>query len=175
MEVLHAAEFETPMGSMRCVSSAIGLVYVELPSASGRGLHGWMATHAPGAQVLDGFAPNRKAVKQLTEYFDGKRESFELSLDMRATAFQLQVYDAVAAIPYGATRSYAQVAEQIGRPSAVRAVGAANGANPIPIIVPCHRVIASGGKLQGYAGGLDMKARLLAMEGAHHPPTDRLF
>ena len=175
MEVFHEASFETPMGSMRAVSSAKGLVYVDLPSASGRGLPGWLSRHAPSGRLLEGFAPNRVAVGQLSEYFEGKREVFNLSLDLRATPFQQDVYEAVAAIPYGETRSYAEIAEAIGRPSAVRAVGAANGANPLPIVVPCHRVIASGGKLQGYAGGLELKARLLAMEGAQRPPTDRLL
>ena len=89
---------------------------------------------------------------------------FELELDLRGTSFQLAVYEEVVKIPFGEARSYGEVAAAIGRPKAVRAVGAANGANPVPLIVPCHRVIASNGQLQGYGGGLDLKARLLAME-----------
>ena len=89
-----------------------------------------------------------------------------MDLDLRATAFQLAVYQCVAKIGYGQTLSYSDIANAIGKPKAVRAVGAANGANPIPLVIPCHRVIARGGALQGYAGGLKLKARLLAMESA---------
>jgi O-6-methylguanine DNA methyltransferase len=98
------------------------------------------------------------------QFLEGKRRAFDLPLDLRATAFQLAVYEAVADIPFGEVSSYRDVAEKVGRPRAVRAVGAANGANPIPLVIPCHRVIAKSGHLQGYGGGLDLKARLLAME-----------
>jgi O-6-methylguanine DNA methyltransferase len=87
-----------------------------------------------------------------------------LALDLRGTPFQLEVWSALREIPYGETRSYADIAREVGRPSAVRAVGAANGANPLSIVVPCHRVIASDGRLQGYGGGVSLKAKLLAME-----------
>jgi len=165
MEVLHAARFDTPLGEMRSVSSSRGLVYVELPNASGRGFNGWSGSNAPGARVLDGYAPNRGAISQVRDFLAGKRDSFDLSLDLRGTDFQLEVYEQVSKIPYGETASYRSIAEGVGRPRAVRAVGAANGVNPLPLIVPCHRVVASNGRLQGYAGGLDMKARLLALEG----------
>jgi O-6-methylguanine DNA methyltransferase len=101
-----------------------------------------------------------------------------MAQSLRATKFQLAVYKVVAQIGYGETRSYSEVAEAIDKPKAVRAVGAANGANPIPLIIPCHRVIARGGALQGYAGGLDVKAKLLAMESALPTPVPsqaRLF
>ena len=94
----------------------------------------------------------------------GKRWEFDLALDLRGTVFQLEVWSALRDIPYGETRSYAQQAVVVGRPNAVRAVGTANGANPLSLVVPCHRVIATGGKLGGYGGGLELKARLLAME-----------
>ncbi len=89
---------------------------------------------------------------------------FELPLDLRGTPFQRAVWEALQEIPYGETRSYAEIARRVGQPNAVRAVGAANGANPVALIVPCHRVIASGGKLGGYGGGLALKGKLLAME-----------
>ncbi|RPI10034.1 MAG: methylated-DNA--[protein]-cysteine S-methyltransferase [Acidobacteriales bacterium] len=105
-----------------------------------------------------------EAAGQLDEYFSGRRRQFDLPLDLEGTEFQQRVWKSVARIPYGQTRSYAQIATTIGSPTAVRAVGAANGANPVAIIVPCHRVIASGGGLGGYGGGLELKRRLLALE-----------
>ena len=102
--------------------------------------------------------------KQLDEYFAGKRKTFELALAPKGTPFQLSVWNELLAIPYGSTRSYQEVANAIGRPAATRAVGAANGANPIPIVVPCHRVIGSNGSLTGFGGGIDVKRRLLALE-----------
>ena len=103
-------------------------------------------------------------VRQLEEYFLGKRRDFDLGLAPRGTAFQLAVWRELQRIPYGATISYAELARRIRRPAAVRAVGAANGANPIPIVIPCHRVIGSDGTLTGYGGGLDKKRALLALE-----------
>lgn len=105
-----------------------------------------------------------EAERQLKEYFAGKRRSFSVPLDMRGTRFQKSVWQALLAIPFGQTRSYGQLAKQLGNPEAARAVGAANGKNPISIIVPCHRVIGSSGKLTGFAGGLETKERLLNME-----------
>jgi methylated-DNA-[protein]-cysteine S-methyltransferase len=102
--------------------------------------------------------------RQLGEYFAAKRKTFSVPLDMRGTCFQKNVWHALLAIPFGETRSYGQLAKQLGNPQAVRAVGAANGRNPISIIVPCHRVIGSSGKLTGFAGGLETKAHLLSLE-----------
>ena len=101
---------------------------------------------------------------QLNEYFAGKRKKFSLKFDFVGTEFQKEVWKALAAIPFGETRSYGQVARQVGRPKAVRAVGAANSKNPISIFVPCHRVIGSNGKLTGFAGGLETKTFLLRIE-----------
>jgi methylated-DNA-[protein]-cysteine S-methyltransferase len=103
--------------------------------------------------------------RQLKDYFAGKRTSFSLKLDFKGTEFQKKVWAALLTIPFGETRSYGQIAKQIKNPKAVRAVGAANGKNPISIVAPCHRVIGSNGKLTGFAGGLDVKSRLLALEG----------
>ena len=153
MEVLHTAECESPLGTLRVVSSARGLVYLELPRASGRGFGGWAAKHAPGARVLDDRKPNRAVLTQLEEYFEGKRKKFELSLDLRATEFQRGVYEHVGAIDYGETRTYSDIARALGRPTATRAVGAANGANPIPLIVPCHRVVGSGASSRATPAG----------------------
>ncbi|MCA9505201.1 MAG: methylated-DNA--[protein]-cysteine S-methyltransferase [Myxococcota bacterium] len=178
METLFATRFETPIGPLRIVSSDKGLAFVELPHASGRGFAGWQKTHAPDARVVDRRTAHEDAIDQLLEYTEGARREFEIDLDLRATPFQRAVYGQVAKIGWGETLSYSDIAESIGRPTAVRAVGAANGANPIPLVIPCHRVIARGGALQGYAGGLELKARLLAMEQALPPaPVEqpRLF
>jgi methylated-DNA-[protein]-cysteine S-methyltransferase len=102
---------------------------------------------------------------QLREYFSGQRKIFDFPLAPKGTPFQLAVWNALLQIPYGDTVTYAELARRIGKPSAVRAVGAANGANPIPVIIPCHRVIGSNGTLTGYGGGIERKQWLLALEG----------
>jgi|SRR5262245_1932733 len=106
------------------------------------------------------------ATAQLHEYFAGQRQEFDLQLQMAGTAFQRAVWFALTRIPYGKTISYAELARRVGKPRAVRAVGSANGANPLPIVVPCHRVIGSDDSLTGFGGGLDLKQRLLSLEGA---------
>jgi O-6-methylguanine DNA methyltransferase len=164
IERVFTATAETAIGALRLVSTDRGLAYLALPRAHGRGLAGWLARVAPGARREEAFAPHRDAARQLVEYAAGKRTGFELALDLRGTPFQLAVWSQLQEIPYGETRSYAEVARAVGNPTAVRAVGTANGANPVAIIVPCHRVIQSGGKLGGYGGGLELKRRLLAME-----------
>lgn len=106
----------------------------------------------------------KKAAVQLEEYFKGKREKFDIKLDFNGTDFQKEVWNALLTIPFGETKSYGEIASQIGRPKAVRAVGAANGRNPVAIIAPCHRVIGADGSLTGFAGGLKAKETLLAIE-----------
>src|ERR671937_2578160 len=115
------------------------------------------------------------AGEQLDQYFAGERRDFDLPLDLRGTPFQRRVWNALLTIPYGETRSYGEIAEQIGAPGAARAVGLANGHNPIAIIVPCHRVIGASGSLTGYGGGLDRKRSLLALEMRHTSATLPLF
>ncbi|ENX07172.1 MULTISPECIES: methylated-DNA--[protein]-cysteine S-methyltransferase [Acinetobacter] len=110
-----------------------------------------------------------KVKQQLEEYFAGQRQQFDLPLDFQGTAFQQQVWQALLSIPYGETRSYKEIAVQLGNEKAVRAVGAANGKNPISIIAPCHRVIGSSGALVGFAGGLDKKQILLSLEQSQIP------
>ena len=115
-----------------------------------------------------------KTETQLTEYFAGGRKQFDLELDFSGTEFQQQVWQALLAIPFGETRTYGQLARQLGNPRATRAVGAANGRNPIAIVAPCHRVVGSSGELTGFAGGLAAKAYLLALEG-NSPQAGRLL
>ncbi|MGH2730555.1 MAG: methylated-DNA--[protein]-cysteine S-methyltransferase [Actinomycetota bacterium] len=106
-------------------------------------------------------------VAQLTAYYTGSRKTFDVALNPTGTPFQRRVWEGLSAIPYGETVSYGELARRIGKPKAVRAVGRANGANPIAVIIPCHRVIGANGTLTGYGGGLDRKAKLLALEGVH--------
>ena len=113
--------------------------------------------------------PFQRPIRQLKEYFSGKRKTFTITLAPQGTPFQERVWQALRAIPYGQTLSYGQIAKAVGKPKASRAVGAANGQNPISIIVPCHRVIGSNGKLVGYGGGLSIKETLLAHESSHDP------
>ncbi|GAA4803280.1 methylated-DNA--[protein]-cysteine S-methyltransferase [Tomitella cavernea] len=130
------------------------------------GLYMQTRRHPPAADALGEHVHGALAetTEQLGEYFAGERDRFTLPLAPHGTPFQLSVWDRLRAIPYGRTRSYADVAAQLGRPSAVRAVAAANGRNPISIIVPCHRVIGSDGRLVGYGGGLARKEFLLSLE-----------
>ena len=149
----------SPIGRLKLVASEEGLVAVL-----------WEEDR-PKRVRLDDLVENPahplllRAEKELNEYFSGRRKSFTVPLDMRGTYFQKQVWEALLGIPFGETRTYGQLANQLGNPKATRAVGAANGRNPIAIIVPCHRVIGFSGKLTGFAGGLDAKDHLLKLEG----------
>ncbi|MBS1857834.1 MAG: methylated-DNA--[protein]-cysteine S-methyltransferase [Acidobacteria bacterium] len=144
---------------VRVAVSVAGLRSIEFPPA--RPIEG----ERTGADPLIA-----ETARQLRAYFTGALRRFDLPLDMQGTPFQQRVWRQLQSIPYGETRSYRQVAAAIGAPAAVRAVGAANGANPVPIVVPCHRVIGAGGKLVGYGGGLELKQRLLELEGARSAP-----
>jgi O-6-methylguanine DNA methyltransferase len=164
MEIVHSARFETPFGEMLAASTARGLAYLRLPRASGRGFTGWLRRFAPDAAHEEDLAPNRSSIRQILEYLEGKRERFDLELDLRGTEFELTVYRELARIPYGQTATYSEIARAVGRPKAFRAVGNANAANPLSLVIPCHRVVAAGGKIGGYGGGTSMKKRLLMME-----------
>ena len=175
MPTLYATQFGSSIGELTVASSTQGLAYLALPRANGRGFEGWCRRYAADHEVCEDAAPNRDVIDQVEEFLSGEREVFDLPLDLRATPFQLDVYKVVSEIPYGESLAYGEVARRVGRATAMRAVGAANGANPIPLIVPCHRVVASNGHLQGYAGGLELKRKLLAMESASHPAQGALF
>lgn len=149
---------DSSVGQLKLVASSKGLVAILWENDSPRRVRLEELSEDVNHPVL------LKTERQLSEYFAGKRDSFALSLDMRGTPFQNSVWEALLAIPFGETRSYGELAKQLGNPYATRAVGAANGRNPISIVVPCHRVIGSSGKLTGFAGGLDVKAHLLELE-----------
>jgi O-6-methylguanine DNA methyltransferase len=174
METVHTARSNSPIGRFRIASTEAGLAYLELPHSSGRGMRDWLARCVPEHRCVDDIAPNRAAIEQILAYLASERTHFDIPLDLRGTSFQRAVWDVLLKIPYGETCSYAEVARAIGRPNAQRAVGSANNANPIPLVVPCHRVIAADGSLGGYGGGRDLKARLLAMERSR-PSGDRLL
>ena len=154
---------ESPVGELRLFASDEGLVAILWENDNPRRVR-------LGEAVVDDRHPVLvETERQLGEYFAGKRKAFSVALDMRGTRFQKNVWEALVAIPFGETRSYGQLAQQLGNPRASRAVGAANARNPVSIIVPCHRVIGSSGKLTGFAGGLDTKARLLGLEKSANP------
>lgn len=159
-------EIHSPIGTLTLVASPCGLCHIEFGSFKDREafLLKWAGRYYPEHRLQYSSASLAEAAGQLAEYFAGIRQSFELTLDMQGTDFQLKVWGALQEIPYGQTLSYKAIAEMIGQPRAVRAVGGANNKNPLPIIVPCHRVIGSGGAMVGYGGGLPIKESLLKLE-----------
>ncbi len=171
METLHSTLVTSQVGPLFLAASARGLVALEFDK------------RLPGQQTIrpnprDLRAESKKVrfedsahelaayVRELEEYFAGTRRAFDFPLDLRGTDFQIACWRALLAIPYGETRTYADIARAVGRPQGFRAVGMANNRNPVAIVVPCHRVIASDGTLCGYGGGLDIKRKLLELEGA---------
>ncbi|HKU80606.1 MAG TPA: methylated-DNA--[protein]-cysteine S-methyltransferase [Candidatus Tumulicola sp.] len=151
------ARLATPIGELGLVAGEHGLTEIRWDAAGG-GRGGALGREDPDHPLL------RRAARQLTEYFDGTRKTFELDLEFHGTTFQKRVWNELLAIPYGETRSYGEIALRLGNPNATRAVGAANGRNPLPIVAPCHRVIGASGALTGFGGGLELKARLLDFE-----------
>jgi O-6-methylguanine DNA methyltransferase len=171
METLHITRMNSAIGPLFLAASARGLVALEFDAR----LPGQQSIRPNPRDLREekkGFAFEESSrelqpyVAELEEYFAGKRREFNFPLDLRGTDFQRACWHALLAIPYGETRSYADIARAIGKPKAFRAVGMANNRNPIAIVVPCHRVIASDGTLCGYGGGLDVKRKLLELEGA---------
>jgi methylated-DNA-[protein]-cysteine S-methyltransferase len=146
----------SPVGKLRLVASEKGLVAIDVRSNT---------AYVETSKNTSAQAILKKTKQQLDQYFAGKRTSFDVALDLVGTEFQVKAWCALCRIPFGKTISYGQQAANIKKPKAFRAVGSANGKNPIPIIVPCHRVVASDGSLGGYSLGLKMKKQLLALEG----------
>ena len=156
MNTIFYTTFESPVGTLLLGGDANGLRLVSFESSK----------HAapPQANWRQNKAPFAEVIRQLQAYFRGELKEFDLPLALEGTKFQLRVWNTLRSIPYGETISYLQLAERIGNPKAVRAVGLANGSNPIPIIIPCHRVIGSDGSLTGFGGGLSTKKMLLELE-----------
>lgn len=153
---MNTLTVDSPIGPLQLVSNGSALIEIRFADRHREETH----TGSGADPALRGGA------RQLGEYFAGQRRHFDLPLAAGGTAFQQRVWRALVAIPYGETRSYRDIAVHIGRIRAVRAVGAANGRNPLPIVVPCHRVVGSDGTLTGFAGGLALKRQLLELEGA---------
>ena len=161
METLHYWRYRSAVGPLLLGISPAGLCLLEFD-------RGTLPSRGAFADVawIESSEEAKPYIRELDEYFAGKRKQFTFALDLRGTDFQKRCWRALLAIPFGETRSYSEIARQIGSPTAVRAVGGANHVNPIAIVVPCHRVVGSSGSLTGYGGGLDLKKRLLELEGA---------
>ncbi len=153
---MYYCYLDSPIGELLLAGDRDALRLIGFPSGSAR--------RPPEPDWTHDERPFAEARRQLGEYFDGRRREFDLPLRLEGTEFQLLVLRELTRIPYGQTRSYGDIARRIGRPKAVRAVGAANGRNPIPIVVPCHRVIGASGELTGFGGGLEAKRALLRLE-----------
>jgi O-6-methylguanine DNA methyltransferase len=160
MEMLYYSRIQSPVGTVILGVSAKGLVALEFDRGQ------FPPKMNKSVSWQESKDATREYVDELNEYFAGRRREFTFALDLRGTPFQIQCWRALLDIPYGETRTYADIARSVGRPHAYRAVGMANNRNPIAIVVPCHRVIASDGTLCGYGGGLEVKGKLLALEGA---------
>jgi len=160
METLYYAKIDFPIGPLNLAVSEIGLVALEFDRGAFPPTKDKKIFWKDSPDKVEPYA------RELNEYFAGKRREFTFPLDLRGTPFQQQCWRALLAIPYGETRTYADIARAVRKPQAFRAVGMANNRNPIAVVVPCHRVIASDGTLCGYGGGLDIKRRLLELEGA---------
>jgi len=163
-EQVVLAQVPTALGGFGVVLSSRGVCRVTFPHESFSACESWAHRYFPEAKRVRGSRLLDRLTDEMAAYFAGRLREFSTPLDLRGTPFQLRVWDAVRRIPYGESRSYASVARDIGSPTSVRAVGAANASNPVPILVPCHRVIGSNGKLVGFGGGLPLKERLLQAE-----------
>ena len=160
--MLHETTMTSPVGPLRLIASDRGLRAVLWPDDDPARVHLNEPTRAtPDHPIL------ARATSQLAEYFAGVRRQFDLPLDAVGTEFQQACWRVLSEIPYGSTISYGEQAKLLGKPTAVRAVGGANGRNPLPVVVPCHRVVAAGGALTGFAGGIDTKKWLLEHEAAN--------
>ncbi|MGI9951833.1 methylated-DNA--[protein]-cysteine S-methyltransferase [Moorellaceae bacterium AZ2] len=164
--VIYWERRPSPLGYLTVALSPQGICRLSFPNETLAEIQAALKVIFPRATIKENPGIAGEVFRQLEEYFSGERRIFDLPLDLRGTPFQLAVWQALRAIPYGTTCSYGDIARDIGKPKATRAVGRAIGSNPVGIIVPCHRVIGARGDLRGFGGGLDIKERLLRLEGA---------
>lgn len=164
--MIHYTSIDTPIGKILIAKTEKGVCRIGLPSDDDESFTNWTAIQFPNKNVIENPKALDNVINQLKKYFTGKLKKFSLPLDLQSSPFYKKVLMAVKNIPYGKTASYKQIANRIDNPKAARAVGNANANNPIPIIIPCHRVVASDWSLGGYGGGLTMKRWLLELEGA---------
>lgn len=164
METIYYTHLESPIGKLLLAGTDSTLQWVGFPTGK--------QLKTPETHWVESDSPFQAVIQQLLDYFDGTRQTFALPLGAQGTPFQKKVWQALLEIPYGKTVTYGEIAQKIGQPKASRAVGAANGQNPIPIIIPCHRVIGKSGDLTGFGGGLALKEKLLSLEqGVISPQT----
>lgn len=164
----YVDEMNSPLGTLTIVATDHGVCHIHFGElvTSMATLNAWLKKQGRKGEIIRCEETLRPICEQLEDYFSGKRCTFDIPLDLCGTPFQKKVWNALKEIGYGETRSYKEVAQEVGAPKAVRAIGGANNKNPIPIIIPCHRVIGSNGNMVGYGGGLDKKEILLSLEGA---------
>ncbi|HSU80094.1 MAG TPA: methylated-DNA--[protein]-cysteine S-methyltransferase [Candidatus Angelobacter sp.] len=164
--VMYVDEMESPIGTLTISCLEEGLCHLSFGDLAETEMEikTWAKKHKLPTELKRDTKMTQQIREQLQSYFEGKLTAFDIPLALLGTPFQVKVWEALQCIPYGETRTYKEIAELIGQPKAVRAVGGANNQNPVPVIVPCHRVIGSSGSLVGYGGGLDKKVNLLELE-----------
>tara|TARA_Y100000590_G_scaffold298319_1_gene336331 strand:- start:12874 stop:13386 length:513 start_codon:yes stop_codon:yes gene_type:complete len=162
--VITYASLDTPIGKLLIAKTSLGVCKISLQSENDSTFFQWILDIFPKEEMVENSNALQDELNELREYFDGVRENFTFPIDLRTTQFQEKALKKVAEIPFGKTASYKEIAERMNNAKAVRAVGSANGRNPVPIVIPCHRVIAHDGTLGGFGGGLPMKKWLLKHE-----------
>ncbi len=165
MDKVYYAAFHTSLGEMHLASTAQGVCRIRLPEESQEGFFRWLHRFFGEDNAFESAEWSEAVVAELERYLAGELREFDCSLDVRGTDFQRAVWEEMRRLPYGTTCTYGDIAQAIGHPRAYRAVGAASAANPLPIVVPCHRIIGRDGSLRGYGGGLELKEALLKLEG----------
>jgi O-6-methylguanine DNA methyltransferase len=163
---VYCTSFDSRIGRIYVASTDDGVCKISVPKESRKDFFGWLKEHFDLETVTDNRSRNKEVIDQLTRYFNGKLAKFTCPIDMVGTPFQIRVWRELAKIPYGSTITYKHLAKRAGVPKASQAVGRANGANPLPIIIPCHRILGSNGALVGYSCGIKTKEFLLRLEGA---------
>lgn len=167
-DAVYWSEFELDDMRLLLAATQTGVCRIALPNETFEDFRRWVEAHTQGARMIPDDQRLADCRQQLQQYFEGQRQTFQLKLNLRGTPFQTAVWRALGEIPFGEVRSYSDVAQAVGRVRAVRAVAAANGQNPVPIVLPCHRVIGKNGTLTGFRGGLRLKQRLLQLEGVDY-------
>jgi len=167
VEEIAYARLESRIGTVWIASTQVGLCKISLGTGQPGAFLNWLSEHIGPGELREEPEAMTVALSQIRGYFSGSRRAFDLPLDVRGTPFQRAVWSQVVRIPYGATATYGDIAQLVGKPKASRAVGGAVGANPLPIVIPCHRVIGAHGALTGFGSGLDTKEALLRLEGAY--------
>jgi O-6-methylguanine DNA methyltransferase len=163
---IYCTSFETRIGSVYIASTEKGVCKISIPRESKKEFIKWIKQYFDYDAVVENKSRNKETIDQVSRYFNGKLVSFTCDIDLRGTPFQLRVWKEISKIPYGTVSAYKQIAKKVGVHSGYQAVGRAVGLNPLPIIIPCHRVMGTDGSLTGYAGGIKTKEFLLRLEGA---------